>query len=572
MKIVLRLLKYVKPYIPKVILSMLAMAGVGAMTGISAWLIKPVMDKIFIAKNANMLYLLPIAIVTVFVLKGIFRYVQGYLMKYVEEQSVMRMRDELVAHLHALPISFSCKWKTGELMSRVTNDVNKLQGSISTFATFVLQIFNIMALIVVVIVQNWQLGIIAIVVLPAAIIPIAHFGKKLRRIGKKTQESTANMMNILQEEINGGKIIQAFSKEKLMLNRFKKINRRYYDITMSAARASIVSSPITEAIGAAGLAVVIWVGGNEVIKGTMTTGAFTSFIAAVMMLYDPIKRLTNANNSIQQGLAAAERVFEIMDIKSDITDAADAVVLENTPDTIEFNQVYMKYEKKEDYVLQDINFKVKKGEKAAIVGPTGAGKSSMMDLLLRFYDPDNGAVLFDGTDIKKFSLKSLRDKIAIVTQDVFLFNDTIANNITFGEKISIDKIKEAASAAYASDFIEGLPQKYDTIIGDRGIRLSGGERQRISIARAILKNAPILILDEATSSLDSIAEQVVGKAIDSLIKDRTVFIIAHRLSTVKGADFIIVLNNGKIEKVGSHESLLKNNKLYNRLYTLQYAG
>jgi len=265
-------------------------------------------------------------------------------------------------------------------------------------------------------------------------------------------------------------------------------------------------------------------------------------------------------------------VFEIMDIKSDITDAADAVVLENTPNTIEFNQVYMKYEKKEDYVLQDINFKVKKGEKAAIVGPTGAGKSSMMDLLLRFYDPDNGAVLFDGTDIKKFSLKSLRDKIAIVTQDVFLFNDTIANNITFGEKISIDKIKAAASAAYASDFIEGLPQKYDTIIGDRGIRLSGGERQRISIARAILKNAPILILDEATSSLDSIAEQVVGKAIDSLIKDRTVFIIAHRLSTVKGADFIIVLNNGKIEKVGSHESLLKNNKLYNRLYTLQYAG
>lgn len=572
MEIILRLLKYVKPYMSRVAFSMIAMVGVGAMTGVSAWLIKPVMDKIFIARNSTMLYLLPIVVVAVFVLKGIFRYTQGYLMKYVEEQSVLHMRNELVAHLHELPISFSCKWKTGELMSRVTNDVNKLQSSISTFATFVLQIFNVAALIVVVIVQNWQLGIIAAVVLPIAIIPIAHFGKKLRRMGKKTQESTANMMNTLQEEISAAKTIQAFSKEKLMLNRFKKINKKYYDITMGAARVSIISSPITEAIGAAGLAVVIWVGGNEVINGTMTTGAFTSFIAAVMMLYDPIKRLTNANNSIQQGLAAAERVFELMDIKSDITDGANAIILEKNPDTIEFNHVYMKYEKKEGHVLQDISFKVNKGQRAAIVGPTGAGKSSMMDLLLRFYDPDDGTILFDGTDIKKFSLRSLRDNIAVVTQDVFLFNDTIANNISFGEDISIDKIKEAAAAAYASDFIEKLPEKYDTVVGDRGARLSGGERQRISIARAILKNAPILILDEATSALDSIAEQVVGRAVDRLIKNRTVFVVAHRLSTVKDADFIIVLNNGKIEKIGNHQILLEKSKLYKQLYILQYAS
>ena len=559
-----------RPYLGKIMLSMIAMAGVGLMTGASAWLIKPAMDKIFIAKDETMIYLIPIAIITVFVLKGIFRYSQGYLMKYTEEHVVMKIREELVEHLHKLPMSFSEKWKTGELMSRVTNDINKLQSSISTFATLVLQIFNIIALIAVVILQNWKLGIIATIVLPVAVIPIVHFGKKLRRVGRKTQESVADMMNILQEEISGIKTIQAFLKEKTMLERFKRINRRYYDVTMKAARSSLISSPITEAIGAVGLAIVIWMGGKEVINGTMTPGAFSSFIAASMMLYDPAKRLTNANNSIQQGLAAAERVFFIMDIKPEIENKANSVTLRNNPELIEFSHTYMKYNKEERYVLKDLSFSVKKGQKVAIVGPTGAGKTSMADLMLRFYDPEKGSVLFDHKDIRSFTLESLRDKISIVTQDIFLFNDTIANNISFGNnEITFEAIKQVALAAYADRFIERLPEKYNTLIGDRGTRLSGGERQRISIARAILKNSPILILDEATSALDSMAEEIVQRAIDNLMKNRTVFIIAHRLSTIRNADFIVVLNDGKIEAIGKHNALLERSVLYKRLHELQ---
>ncbi len=562
-----------KPYVGRILLSMIFMAGVGLMTGLSAWLIKPAMDKIFIAKDIKMAYLIPIALILVFVFKGIFRYFQGYLMKYTEERVVMQIRDELVEHLHKLPMSFSERWKTGELVSRVTNDINKLQSSISTFATFVLQIFNVIALIAVVILQNWKLGIIATVVLPIAVIPIVHFGKKLRRIGRKTQESVADMMNILQEEITGIKTIQAFLREKAMLERFKRINRQYYNVTMKAARSSIMSSPVTEAIGALGLAVVIWIGGKEVIDGAMTPGAFSSFIAASMMLYDPAKRLTNANNSIQQGLAAAERVFFIMDIEPEIKNRDDSIILKNDPDRIEFKNVYMRYAKEEEYVLKDISFSVKKGQKVAIVGPTGSGKTSMMDLLLRFYDPERGSILFDNIDIRTFTLKSLRDKISIVIQDIFLFNDTVANNISFGDsKISLEAIKSAAAAAYADKFIEKLPDKYNTVVGDRGVRLSGGERQRISIARAILRNSPILILDEATSALDSMAEEIVQQAIDNLVKNRTVFTIAHRLSTVRDADFILVLNNGKIEAIGKHDELLKSSSLYRRLYELQADG
>jgi len=571
-KLYKRLLQYIKPYWKRMLFAIIsAILLAGANTSI-AWIIKKVMDDIFTERNMQMLVLIPFAIIILYFLKGLFHYGQAYLMGYVAVKVVTDIRDKIYHHLQKLSLAFFTKNPTGVLMSRIANDTTLLQSTVSDSITTLLRNFlTILGLTGYTFWINWRLAAMSYLVILWAIIPIQIFGRKSRKFSTKSQRKMADIAKFLFETISGIRIVKAFNMEEYENRRFSEENFRFFKIRLRRLRIRALATPSMELIGGIASAAILYYGGYSVIKGYMTTGEFFSFVAAFAMMYKPVRELNKLNQTIQEGLAAAVRTFELLDLKAEVVDKPDALVLPGVKEQIEFRKVSFQYDK--EPILVDINLKVKVGEIIAIVGTSGGGKTTLANLLPRFYDVTSGAILIDGIDIRDVTLKSLRDQIALVTQEIILFNDTIKNNISYGSlEKSEQEIIAAAKAAYAHEFILETPDGYDTIIGEKGVKLSGGQKQRIAIARALLKNAPILILDEATSCLDSKAEKEVQRALEKLMQGRTTFIIAHRLSTIKKADRIIVISEGCMVEEGSHSELLAREGEYYKLYQMQFHG
>jgi len=457
-------------------------------------------------------------------------------------------------------------------MSRITNDVNLIQGAVSEAVTSLFKdSFTLIGLIFVIFYRDWKLAIIAVFVFPLTIYPIAKFGEKMRKVATGTQVTMGSLTSLLQETISGTRIVKAFGMEDYEGKRFAKENEDLFKLFMKAVSIRAISSPFMEFLGGLGIAVIVFYGGYQVIRGTSTPGTFFSFLTALIMLYEPVKRLTNVNNTIQQGIAAAIRVFGVMDMTPEIKNRENAIELPRISDKIEIRNVTFRYD--DEPVLKNINLNVKSGEVVAFVGMSGGGKTTLVNLIPRFYDVTEGEILIDGHDIRNVTIESLREQAGIVTQQTILFNDTVRNNIAYGNiKRSDQDIIDAAKAAHAYPFIKNLPEGFETIIGEQGARLSGGERQRLSIARALLKDAPILILDEATSSLDTEAELEVQGALENLMRGRTTLVIAHRLSTISQANRIIVIVNGEIIEEGTHDFLLAKKGEYFRLYNMQFKN
>jgi len=477
-------------------------------------------------------------------------------MSHIGFRIITDLRNDLYRHILRQPLSFFTKHPTGILISRVTNDVTYLQGAVSEAVTSLLKdSFTLVGLVFVIFWRDWKLAIIASLVFPLAVYPIAQFGRRMRRIATESQVSMGALISLLQETITGNRIVKAFGMEEHENRRFAKENERQFRLTMKSVTVRAISSPLMEFLGGLGIAAIIFYGGWQVIAGTSTPGTFFSFLAALLMLYEPVKRLTNVNNTIQQGLAGAERIFQILDTEPAIQNSPGAAELSPIREEISIEGVTFRYD--EDPVLRNVSMKIRAGEVVAFVGMSGGGKTTLVNLIPRFYDVNEGRVAIDGADIRTVTLESLRAQIGIVTQQTILFNDTVRGNIAYGDvRRSEEDIVRAAMAANAHDFIMKLPQGYDTVIGEQGVKLSGGERQRISIARALLKDAPILILDEATSSLDTESEIEVQDALEKLMRGRTTLVIAHRLSTIRNADRIIALVDGRIVEEGTDESLM----------------
>jgi len=564
------LYKLVKGSWVKLLIAMICMLIQAGATSSIPFLIKPVVDDIFINKDTAMLKLIPLAVILVYFILGAAMYGQQYFMSYVGQDIIRRLRNSIYSKISELPISFFYKETTGVLMSRITNDVNVIRAMVSTAVTGALRdVFTIIGLTSVIFYRDWQMATFAIVVIPIAFFPIVKIGKKVRKISTGTQEAVGELNSFLHETFTGNIIVKAFGMEDYENRRFMEKTKALFKLELKSVKAKELASPVMEFLGGLGVACVIWYGGSQVIAGTSTPGIFFSFMGAVLMLYGPVKKLSKLNNVLQAGLAGADRVFEIIEKKTDIKEIENPVIIKPGSHDVSFIDVSFKYG--DVTALRNINLTARAGEVIALVGMSGGGKTSLVNLIPRFYDVWKGALLIDGTDIRNASIASLREQIAIVTQSPILFNDTIRNNIVYGNHdASVEDIEKAAIAAYAYDFIQHLPKKFDTSIGELGSRLSGGERQRICIARALLKDAPILILDEATSSLDTESEMLVQKALENLMKGRTTFVIAHRLSTISYADRIVVIVDGRIMEEGTHKDLIAKQGEYYKLYNMQF--
>ena len=559
-----------KQYYMRFLFAAICMVIAGGLQSALPLIAKPAIDEIFMSKNIDALKWIPLAIIAIFLFKGLANYGQTILMSSIGLRIVTDLRNKLYEQIQKQSLSFFAEHPTGLLMSRITNDVQAVQTASSEAITaLVKDTFMLIALVGVIFYMDWKLALIAMVVFPLTIYPISRFGKKMRKVTTSSQITMGTLNSLLQETISGTRIVKAFCMEKYESERFAAENERLFKYSMKAVSVNAISSPLMDFLGGLGIAAVITYGGYNVVQGHSTPGTFFSFIAALLMLYEPIKRLTNVNNTINQGIAGADRIFSIIDRTPDIEDRPGAVALPKISRGIDIENVTFCYETTP--VLKNINLSIKAGEVIAFVGMSGGGKTSLVNLIPRFYDVTEGRILIDGHDIRDVSLQSLRGQIAIVTQQTILFNDTVRNNIAYGDIRKTDEdIYNAARAANAHDFILRLPNGYDSNIGELGTKLSGGEKQRISIARALLKDAPILILDEATSSLDTEAEIEVQEALDNLMRGRTTLVIAHRLSTIRNADRIIALVNGEIVEEGNHDALMEKKGEYYRLYNLQF--
>ncbi len=566
-----RQLRLVAPYWRRIALAMLCMALVAACGTAGLYLIKPAFDELIVKKNKEMLNLLCMAVLVIFAVKGASLCGNAYLMSYVSQRIITKLREDVYNHIQCLPVPYLDKMKTGNLMSRILSDVGAVQSTLSESVTGIIkESFSVIGCVGIMFYMDWRLAIAAILIVPVAFLPIFKVGKMLRKTGAKAQQTMADLSVIMHETIGGNRIVKAFGMEAYEKNRFRHENERLLKYTMKAVLVRAVNSASMEFLGGLGIVSIMLYGGHQIIGEKMTAGNLFSFLAALISLYEPVKRLANIYSSIQQGLAAADRVYELLDQPIEIIDQPDAITLGPVRKHIEFRNVSFSYGEKP--VLSEISFRVDAGQIVAVVGMSGAGKTTLINLIPRFYEVTDGAILIDGIDIRDVTLASLRSQIAIVTQQSILFNDSFKNNIAYGDiRKSDEEIIAAAKAANAYDFIMKLPRQFETNVGEQGIRLSGGERQRICIARALLKDAPILILDEATSSLDSDSELEVQKALENLMRGRTTLVIAHRLSTIKNADCIITLANGKIVEQGRHSELMMLDSEYRRLYQLQFA-
>ncbi len=566
-----RILQYVKPYKGWLATAMVCMVIAASMAGAQAYMVKPLLDEVFFKQDRTMLLLVPLLILGIFLVKGLFSYVYNYLLAKVGQSVILDLRNILYSHIQSMPLSFFHKKPTGELISRIISDIALIQGAVSSVIVGILKdTCQILFLIGVIFYQDWRMASVAMLSMPLVVYPIVNFGRRHRKLSRGSQQTTAEVSNILYETITGNRIVKAFCMEKHEVDRFAEKLEKLFVIVMRNTRITAISRPLMEFLGGVGIALVVLYGGSQVLAGESTPGTFFSFITALIMIYEPMKKVSSVNNTLQQGIAAAERVFEILDVQPDVAEKTDAAVLPPVRNAIEFNDVRFRYDAQTE-VLKGINLKVEVGEVLALVGSSGGGKSTLANLIPRFFDVSSGSITIDGTDIRDVTFASLRSQIGIVTQQTILFNDTVRNNIAYGSAdASWEQIREAARAAHALGFIEALPQGFETVIGESGARLSGGERQRLSIARAILKNAPILILDEATSSLDTESEREVQQAIGNLVQSRTTFVIAHRLSTIRKADRIIVVQDGAIVEEGTHESLLARGGVYKMLYDMQF--
>ncbi|MDD5722112.1 MAG: lipid A export permease/ATP-binding protein MsbA [Syntrophales bacterium] len=565
-----RILRLARPHVSKFLLAMACMLAVGVTTSALAFLVKPALDGIFLAQDTTNLKWIPIIIIVMYFIKGGCSYGQTVLMNFIGQRVVTDLRSDLYNHIQRQSLSFFNKNPTGILMSRITNDVNLIQGAVSEAVSSLFKdSFTLIGLIFVIFYRDWKLAIIAAVVFPLTIYPIAKFGEKMRKVATGTQVTMGTLTSMLQETISGTRIVKAFGMEAYEGKRFSKENEDLFRLFMKSVSIRAISSPFMEFLGGLGIAAIVFYGGYQVVQGTSTPGTFFSFLAALIMLYEPVKRLTNINNTIQQGISASTRVFGIMDITPEIRNKEDAEDLPRISQGIEIRNVTFSYG--DEPVLTNINLDVKVGEVVAFVGMSGGGKTTLVNLIPRFYDVTKGQILIDGRDIRDITLESLREQIGIVTQQTILFNDTVRNNIAYGDiQKSDEEIVSAAQSANAYQFIRNLPKEFETVIGEQGARLSGGEKQRLSIARALLKDAPILILDEATSSLDTESEMEVQGALENLMKGRTTLVIAHRLSTISHANRIIVLVGGKIIEEGTHDTLLAKKGEYFKLYNMQF--
>ena len=565
-----RLLLMAKQYYLRFVLAVPCMIMAGMLQSALPLIAKPVIDEIFVSRDISTLKWVPFIIIGIFLFKGLATYGQNVLMSSIGLRIVTNLRNTLYEKIQLQSLSFFAEHPTGLLMSRITNDVASVQTASSEAVTsLVKDTVMLISLIAVIFYTDWKLALIAIVVIPVAIYPISWFGRKIRKVTTSLQITVGTLNSLLQETISGTRIVKAFCMEKHEYDRFAKENERIYKFNMKSISINAISSPLMEVLGGVGIAAVIFYGGYNVVQGHSTPGTFFAFIAASLMLYEPIKRLTNVNNTINQGIAGADRVFSIIDHVPDIMDKPGAGVLPKVTKGIEIENVTFSYETTP--VLKNINLFIKAGEVVAFVGMSGGGKTSLVNLIPRFYDVSEGRILIDGQDIRDVTVQSLRSQIAMVTQQTILFNDTVKNNIAYGDiKRTDEEIINTAKAANAHNFIMKLPKGYDSNIGELGTKLSGGEKQRISIARALLKDAPILILDEATSSLDTEAEIEVQDALDNLMKGRTTLVIAHRLSTIRNADRIIALVNGRIVEEGDHNTLMAKKGEYYRLHNLQF--
>ncbi len=570
LKIYKRLFTYLRPYKARIGWSVVFMGLTSVLISAQAYLVKPVLDKVILAKDLDLGLYLPPALVLVTILKGGAAYARDYMMGWVGQRIVNDIRDQLYTHVESLSFSYFTRTPTGVIISRIVNDVNLVQGALTRAPSSLVQgIFTMVALTGYILYLNWRLAIFSIIVLPLAGIALSKFSKRFRTASTQMQEQIGVLTTHLHETVGGIRIVKAFGMEKYESRRFAEKNKNLFNSLMRSIKTGAISHPVMEVISILGTSLVILFGLYYIANGKMTVGDFFSFMASLVFFYRPLRDLNGVNNTVQDGVAAAHRIFEVLDTQPEIKNRQGALSVSRDFRTIEFRDLAFKYE--EAMVLKDINLTVQTGETIAIVGKSGGGKTTLVNLIPRFYDVTGGSILIDGRDIRDLSIESLRSLTAIVTQQTFLFDDTVKDNIAYGDTSrQFEDIVRAARSAYAEDFIRALPLGYDTVIGESGVKLSGGQRQRIAIARALLKNAPILILDEATSSLDTQSEREVQNALDTLMKGRTSFVIAHRLSTIMNADRIIVLKDGRIVEQGRHEELLVRGGEYKNLYEQQF--
>jgi subfamily B ATP-binding cassette protein MsbA len=571
MEIYKRLLIYLRPYKMRLAGAAFFMLLTSGLIALQTYLIKPILDKVILGHDMKLGLLLPPALIIVSLLKGGAWYARDYFMGYVGQKVVNDIRDRLYAHITSLSFSYFTKTPTGVIISRIINDVNLVQGALTRApATLVQGVCTMLTLTVYIFYLNWKLAFFSVIVLPIAGFAFSRFSRRFRRASTQMQEQIGGLTMHLHETLSGVRIVKAFGMEDYESRRFTARNRDLFNSLMRTIKTSALSHPVMETISMIGTAFVIWYALYAIIVWKiMTVGDFFSFLGALVFFYRPLKDLNGINNVVQDGIAAAKRIFEVFDTQPEIKDRHDASVVPRDFKNITFRDLSFKYE--DESVLHDINLTISAGETVAIVGKSGGGKTTLVNLIPRFYDVSEGAILIDGLDIRNATIGSLRSCTAIVTQQTILFNDTVRDNIAYGNaEKSLDDVVRAARAAHAEDFIHSLPKGYDTVIGEAGVKLSGGQRQRIAIARALLKDAPILILDEATSSLDTESEREVQNALDMLMQGRTSFVIAHRLSTIMNADRIIVLKGGRIVEQGRHEELLSKGGEYKNLYDQQF--
>jgi len=570
--IYLRLLSYARPYIPRLFAALGCMVLASACNIVAPWLLKNVVDDVLISKNMIMLNFLAVGLVLLYAAKNAAYYGQQYLMNWVGQKVVMDVRLELYDHTQRMSLKYLYGTRVGELISRITNDVTKVQEMITTVVIdIVVQSLSFVGMIALLLFLNWKLTVITFIVIPIAAWVLDKASKKLRAVGHDIQRRLADLSASAYEAISAVRIVRSFATEDQEFDRFREQNRLHFKALMKGTQVNAALTGIIETILVAALAVILWFGGRLVVAGEMTPGELVAFLGYLALLVQPIRAFSRVVARLQQGLASADRIFEIIDTESEVTPPKAPVYLEDITGRIDFEGVCFAY-RDENWVLRDVDISIEPGEKVALVGPTGAGKSTLADMIPRFYDPQHGSVRIDGVDVRRLDFKTLRRQIGIVPQDPVLLKGSIAFNIGYGlDDPDPDLIREAARVAGIHPFIESLPDGYETEVGERGVTLSGGQRQRLAIARAVVRNPRILILDEATSSLDAAVEQEIQEAMRKAMKGRTSIIIAHRLSTVREADRIIVLDKGKVVEEGNHEQLQKAGGLYAKLCAIQFG-